>query len=262
MSTTLQFYRAGDSWVHRLNPVTKLAFVAAVTIAAFGVERLWWPAALFLLLEVPGAVIAGVAGRFVRMVLGFFAPFLVILFLLQGLTYPEPGTVLLHLGPLEVKTEGLVFAGTTALRLLVMVAAFVLLLLTTHPGTLMSAMQQAGLPPKIAYVVSATLQIIPSFQARANAIMQAQQARGLEVRAGGAAARVRRLLPLMGPLLLGALTDVENRSIAMESRAFGRPVRPTAYTVVPDSAAQRAARWAMLALAVLVIVLNTLGVFS
>ncbi|MFC7741334.1 hypothetical protein ACFQXA_10555 [Nocardiopsis composta] len=64
----------------------------------------------------------------------------------------------------------------------------------------------------------------------------------------------------MGPLLLGALTDVENRSIAMESRAFGAAVRPTALTVVPDSAAQRAARWAMILAAVAAVALNTLGV--
>ncbi|ASU84329.1 energy-coupling factor transporter transmembrane protein EcfT [Nocardiopsis gilva YIM 90087] len=260
MSQTLNFYQDGATWIHRLNPVTKLAFVAAVTIAAFGVENLWWPAVLFLLLEIPAAIAAGVTTRFIKLVLGFFAPFLVILFLLQGLTYPDPGTVLVELGPLAVKTEGLVFAGTTALRLLVMVSAFIVLLLTTHPGTLMSAMQQAGLPPKIAYVISATMQIIPAFQARAGAIMQAQQARGLDLGSGGALTRARRLVPLMGPLLLGALTDVENRSIAMESRAFGSPRRPTAFTIVPDSVGQRLARWAMILLAVLAIALHTLGV--
>ena len=260
MSTGLSVYRGGDSFVHRLNPVTKLAFVAAVVIAAFGVDSLWWPALLFAALVLPGALWAGVGRRFVLLVFGLIAPFLVILFLLQGLTYPDPGTVLLELGPLAVKTEGLLFAGTTALRLLVMVGAFVLLLLTTDPGTLMSAMQQAGLPPKIAYVVAATMQIVPSFQARANAILQAQQARGMDTSAGGALARGRRLIPLMGPLLLGALTDVENRSIAMESRAFGAAVRPTALTVVSDSAAQRAARWAMILAAVAAVALNTLGV--
>ncbi|GAA3744067.1 energy-coupling factor transport system permease protein [Spinactinospora alkalitolerans] len=260
MSSSLTFYQAGEGWIHRLNPVTKLAFVVSVTVAAFGAEDLWWPAALFVLLEVPGALAAGVFGRFVKLVFGFFAPFLVILFLIQGLTFPDPGTVLAEFGPLAVKTEGLLFAGTTALRLLVMVGAFILLLLTTHPGTLMTAMSQAGLPPKIAYVVSATLQIIPAFQERANAILQAQQARGFDIGAGGALARGRRLIPLMGPLLLGALTEVENRSLAMESRAFGASVHPTAYTIVPDSTAQRAARWIMILLAIAAIVLNTLGV--
>lgn len=261
MSQTLSFYDEGTTWIHRLNPVTKLVFVAAVTIAAFGVDSVWWPALLFVVLELPGAVIARTASRFCKLVLGFFGPFLVILFLLQGLTYPDPGTVLAEFGPFAIKTEGLVFAGTTALRLLVMVGAFILLLLTTHPGTLMSGMQQAGLPPKIAYVVSATMQLIPSFQGRASAIMQAQQARGLETSSGGALSRARRLVPLMGPLLLGALTDVENRSIAMESRAFGSPYHSTAYTVVSDSRTQQAARWGMILLGVSAIVLNTLGVF-
>src|SRR5690606_41852779 len=59
-------YRGGDSFVHRLNPVTKLAFVAAVVIAAFGVDSLWWPALLFAALVLPGALWAGVGRRLDR----------------------------------------------------------------------------------------------------------------------------------------------------------------------------------------------------
>ncbi len=56
-----------------------------------------------------------------------------------------------------------------------------LLLLTTQPGALMSAMTQRGMSPKTVYVVSAALQIAPALTTRAQGILHAQQARGLPV---------------------------------------------------------------------------------
>lgn len=83
---------------------------------------------------------------------------------------------------------------------------FFLLLLTTQPGALMSAMTQRGMSPKTVYVVSAALQIAPALTTRAQGIMHAQQARGLPVT--GLRGRVRALVPMAGPLILGALTEV------------------------------------------------------
>jgi energy-coupling factor transport system permease protein len=48
----------------------------------------------------------------------------------------------------------------------------------------------------------------------------------------------------------------------MEARAFGAPARRTSLVRIPDSPAQRAARWALVALAVGAIVANALGVFQ
>jgi energy-coupling factor transporter transmembrane protein EcfT len=61
-------------------------------------------------------------------------------------------------------------------------------------------------------------------------------------------------VPLAGPLLLGSLIDVRERTFALEARAFGaRPVR-TAYRLVPDPAADRWLRLVILAAMVGVVV--------
>lgn len=257
--TALAFYQHRESAVHSLNPMTKLVLSIASIIAAFAISVPWWPAALFVVILLPAVLVSHTQGKFASLLLKFFVPLLIVIFLIQGLFFPGDGAVLAQLGPLTVKSTGLVFAARTSLRLLVLIGAFLFLLLTTHPGTLMGAMTQHGMAPNISYVVSATLQIIPTFRARAQNILQAQRARGLETR-GSVRRRVRALLPLVGPLILGSLTDVEERSVAMEARAFGSPAKRTSLVVIPDTSAQRVARWGLWAFAAATLAVNALGV--
>ena len=77
---------------------------------------------------------------------------------------------------------------------------------------------------------------------RAGEITDAQRARGLDTQ-GRIWRRVRGLVPLAGPLVLGALAEVEERTMALEARAFTAPGKRTVLRVLPDSGSQRAVRW-------------------
>lgn len=255
----LTLYTERDSWVHRLNPMTKLVFAVVMVIGAFAISQSWWPGALFLVFVLPMIIAARISGRLGKMLLVFFLPLLIIIFAVQGLFFPGAGTTLAAVGPIDVKTGGLLFATETALRVLVLISAFLLLLLTTHPGRLMTAMVERGMAPNIAYVVSATLQIIPTFQSRAQNILQAQRARGLESQ-GSLRRRLGSLLPLTGPLILSSLTDVDERSMAMEARAFGVSGRRTSLVEIADSPRQRIVRWLLWAFAVATLVVSALGI--
>lgn len=248
----------GTSRLHRLNPATKLVFALSVAICAYADASAKWPLALFLLTVLPAAAFAGILRRFSKMLALFCAPVFLAIFLVQGFFYPGAKRVVASLGPFQLKYEGIVFATQTALHIAVLVGGFLFLLLTTFPGALMSAMTQRGMSPKTVYVVSAAMQIVPAFTARAQRILQAQQARGLVIR--GLRGRVRALLPLAGPLILGAFTDVGDRAAAMETRAFGVTRRPTGLVAIPDSSGQRLARAAMVLCAVAAVAVNVWGV--
>ncbi|MBV9788406.1 MAG: energy-coupling factor transporter transmembrane protein EcfT, partial [Chloroflexi bacterium] len=118
-------------------------------------------------------------------------------------------------------------------------------MLTTHPGILMSGLVQKGMPPTLAYVIVTTLQIVPQMRERANLIVDAQRSRGLETQ-GSLLRRARALFPLIGPLVLGALLDVEERTLALESRAFSAPTPKTSLFELPDPAYERVLRWLIL----------------
>jgi energy-coupling factor transport system permease protein len=65
-------------------------------------------------------------------------------------------------------------------------------------------------------------------------------------------------VPLAGPLILGALSDVEERTMALEARAFSAPGRRTTLRPIPDTAGQRAVRW-LVALGSLALLAATAG---
>jgi energy-coupling factor transport system permease protein len=127
-----------------------------------------------------------------------------------------------------------------------------LLMLTTRPDHLMEALSQRGLPRWLSYVVLTALQIFPSFQQRASVILEAQQARGLNLK-GSLFRRMRLLVPLIVPLILSSIVDVEERAMALEARAFSRAGAKTSLLVLDDSFGQRLLRW-LLVLASLILV--------
>ena len=251
MSTSLYVDRASP--VHRLNPVTKLVALLSLIVIVFALPY-WGSLIVLVSVILPAALIARCGGRLTKLGGAILLPLVVVLALVQGLTFPGGQTPVWQWGILTVTSEGLMFALTIGARIVCLVLASLLLVLTTHPGDLMSALTERGMSPKFSYIISSTLQLIPSFQDRANAILLAQQARGLAL-PRNPLRRAGALLPLLGPLVLGMFTDVEERSTAMEARGFGSTARRTSLIPVPDSGAQRIARWAMPALAVAAVVL-------
>jgi energy-coupling factor transport system permease protein len=69
------------------------------------------------------------------------------------------------------------------------------------------------------------------------------------------------VLPLVGPVVLSSLTEVEERSLALEVRAFGRPGRRQLLWRIPDSRAQLVVRAALLLALVGAIVTRVTGTF-
>jgi energy-coupling factor transporter transmembrane protein EcfT len=64
---------------------------------------------------------------------------------------------------------------------------------------------------------------------------------------------------MVGPVILTSLTDVEERSLALESRAFSRPGKRHLLWAMPDTTWERLLRWALVVALVLVGVLRGTG---
>ena len=252
MASTLYVDRSSP--VHRLNPVTKLVILITMIVVVFAMPFWWVSGIVVVAVILPAAVISGCGGRLARLSLAILTPIILVLIIVQGLTFPGGRTALWEWGPLTLTTEGLMFALGIGSRIICLVLASILFVLTTHPGDLLSALTERGMSPKFSYIISSTLQLIPAFQDRANAILLAQQARGLEI-GKGVRGRIGAMMPLLAPLVLGMFTDVEERATAMEARGFGSTAKRTSLTPVPDTTAQRVVRWSMPLVAATAIVL-------
>lgn len=245
---TATLYQPRTSLVHRLNPLTKLSLAVASVVAASTLGSIPEVMAVFVLCLAPVAAWAHLLRSFLRACFKVIWPFALSLSLIQGF-FSQGTTYLLSLGPLNLKAEGLETAALLTSRLLVALGAATLLTLTTRPDLLMHSMVRRGLPTQVAYIIVTALQIIPGFQARALSIMDAQRSRGLETE-GSLRVRFGALLPLVAPLILGSLMDLEERAIALEARAFSHPGRKTSLVQIPDSPIERAFRWGLLLLVV------------
>ncbi|MCB9421159.1 MAG: energy-coupling factor transporter transmembrane protein EcfT [Ardenticatenaceae bacterium] len=236
----MTLYLSTDGPLHRVHPLTKLTLLLVVLAAALLVPGYWLPIALFLvvlLLAVWGGVGRVWLGRNGRVLL----PLIIMLFVIHGFFNPNGQTPLFTVWRFTLTREGVAYAFLLSSRLAAIVGVALLLLLTTHPGDLLTALTQRGLSPALAYIISSTLYILPQMQAKAKAIMQAQQARGLETE-GALWRRARALLPLLAPLVLGALVDSEERAIALEARAFRVRGPKSVLHILPDSPGQRGLR--------------------
>ncbi|MDQ3127814.1 MAG: energy-coupling factor transporter transmembrane protein EcfT [Chloroflexota bacterium] len=217
------------------------------------------PLALIAFAILPAAIIAGVAGRLVRISLLLTLPIAISVVLVSVFTRAGT-TVLFTVGPFDATLEGVDFAGQTLVRLFAISTAIGLFGLTTEPRSFVLDLERRGLSPRFAFVALATLEAVPAMVERASVIASAQRARGLDTE-GSIRARLRGLLPLVGPVILSSLTEVEERSLALEVRAFGKPGRRQLLWRIPDSAGQLAVRAVLLLALVGAIVGRLTGTF-
>jgi energy-coupling factor transport system permease protein len=248
-------YLPGDGLLHRWHPLTKLALALASVLVGFSDIWLWegisvlpWIGVLLLL-----ALALADGPETLRVLLRRAAflllPILLSLTLVQGFFFPGAQDVLLEIGPLALRREGLLFGAVIFSRLAVILVTMLLVVLVTHPADLTHALTEIGVPREIAYIILAALQLIPRMQAKAESITNAQRARGLRTE-GNILVRSRSLLPLIGPLLGSALHETEERALALEARAFRAPGPKTAWRQLHDTPTQRAARLLLLLAAI------------
>jgi energy-coupling factor transport system permease protein len=252
MTNHFSLYIPIDSGLHRLNPITKLVLVMSVVAISFLAPGYWTASIIFIGVLVPLSVWGKIFSPFVRTITRILLPLAIILFIIHGLFNPAHSTILFQAWIFSVKQEGIAFAYLVVSRIASMLGASLLLLFTTTPNLLMSALTERGLPSALAYIVVSVLQIIPVMQARTQTIVDAQRSRGLETE-GSLATRVQAIVPLVAPLVLGSLTDVEERAMVLESRAFRVKRRKTSLIEITDTPTQRVFRIGLIVVTILCI---------
>jgi energy-coupling factor transport system permease protein len=199
------------------------------------------PIAITAVLVLPVAVRARVLARAIRVAVVASLPVAVSVVLVTALTRAG-ATPVATLGPFIVTAEALDAAAQFALRLIVIALAFAVLGLTTPTRAILADLERRGVSPRLAFALGGIAAAIPALVARAATVRDAQRARGFELD-GSVGRRVRGVPALAGPVLLGALADVEVRSLALEARAFGQASRRDLLWAPADDAWQARLRW-------------------
>jgi energy-coupling factor transport system permease protein len=203
---------------------------------------------------------AGIGRRMLPFVLAT-APLIISILLVNTFLYPGATDPIIQIGPLAPTWTGLREALQASLRVIAFALSVAVLGLTTEADDLLTDLERRGLGRRAIFVIGSAIRTVPRLVQRAAEIVEAQRARGLDTE-GGVTSRVRGVLPLAGPLVFGALHDVEEQTMALEARAFSAPGRRTLLRVLPDSELQRLVRWTLGVASVAVIVLTIAGVLA
>jgi energy-coupling factor transport system permease protein len=220
------------------------------------VVRGWTGPIVVLALVLVTAAISGV-GRRVRPFVLATLPLVISILLVNTFLFPGATDRIFALGPLAPTWTGLTAALQATLRVVAFALSVAVFSLTTPTDDLLSDLERRGLGRRGVFVIGAAIRMVPRILERASEITDAQRARGLDTE-GSPWRRIRGVLPLAGPMISSALSEVEERTMALEARAFSAPGRRTTIRQVPDEPSQRILRWAI-GLAVVAVVVGTVA---
>lgn len=228
------------------NPLTELLAAVLLVVLVLVVNRWEFSLGVLLLVVVPAVLLSGKPRQIGLAIALVAGPLLVSSLLLHGLFFPEGSEVLLELGIARVTAEGLAFAAVMGLRMSVFAGVLLTAAMTLDVPGLLATMTHRGWNRKLVFIVGSAVGLIPHVALRARQITRAQQARGLVV-GRSPLARLRALLAVMTPLVIGLLVDASERNHMLEARGFSATVPRTSYLPDTDTVRQRSARRLMVA---------------
>jgi energy-coupling factor transport system permease protein len=214
----------------------------AEAVVAFGVRGWLGPIAVIAVVAVC-ALYAGVARKMLPFVLATF-PLVFSILLVNTFLFPGASDVIFSVGTFAATGTGLTVALQATLRVVAFALSVAILGLTTPTDDLLSDLERRGLGRRGTFVIGSAIRMVPRMTERGGEIVDSQRSRGLDTQ-GSPWRRVRGILPLAGPMVLNAVTEIEEQTMALEARAFTAPGRRTLIRTLPDSAGQRALRWVL-----------------
>jgi energy-coupling factor transport system permease protein len=214
----------GDSWMHRLDPRTKIAilvFFSSLPLLFTDPVYIF----VFILMSLPMWFTARINFRSLAGPLLGVASFLFMIFLLNVFRGKAELTTqydvysayswAISLGPLVVTSHTVQRASFLALRLAVPFTIGLLMITTTDPTYLAKGLRKLHMPIIFVFMVLAGLRFIPIVTEQIFHILDAQTIRGV------GNSWITRFKLLMLPLFISSLRRTRTMGLACEAKGFG-----------------------------------------
>lgn len=222
---TLGQFFPGNSFIHRLDPRTKIISIILYIILIFLIKNVfsYFAVAIFLIFcclvsEIPFKYIL----KGVKPIL-----FFIVLTAMFNL-FLTPGKVIFNFKFITITQEGLKTAVFMIFRLVFLVCGTSLLTLTTSPivltdglENLISPLNKIGVPShEIAMMMTIALRFIPTLLEETDKIIKAQTARGADFESGNILRRAKAMVPILIPLFISSFRRADELAVAMECRCY------------------------------------------
>ena len=225
MSAGLGWYASGASWLHRLDPRVKIAFV--ILGNALLLSQLTPVTPLIVLIAIHAALFsARVPPRRLARLWRVTLPIMLLILVVQPLLSPT-GQTLVEFWIVRLTEGGLLLGLALALRVAALGFCWYLLLLTTRESDLVQALVRLGLPSAWGMVVALALRYPATLGALYASVLDAQRSRGLRLEGRGLLGRARAQLPVLIAVLVATIRSIDRIAMALDARGFGAKPRRT-----------------------------------
>ena len=216
----------GDTFIHRLDPRTKILAVVLYIVALFNAK---WLVSYGVVAAVLLACILVSKVHFSALTRGLKPVFVIVIFTAVMNLFFTGGTPVCDVWLLRhITWEGIWSAGFMVVRIVMLIMGTFLLTYTTSPISLTDGLESLlGFLKKIhapihelSMMMSIALRFIPTLIEETDKIMSAQKARGADFETGNLIQRAKALLPLLVPLFVSAFRRADELAVAMECRCY------------------------------------------
>ena len=226
LDITLGQYYPGNSFIHRLDPRTKILSTLLLIVAVFLANTAIGYAALCAMV----LFIILVSGLPFMLVLKSVKPllFIIVLTLVLHAVMGQGEHVLYQWKFIKVTEEGLQLGVQMAMRLILLLMISSILTFTTSPIVLTDGIEAllrpfrvVGVPAhELAMMMTIALRFIPTLMEETDRIIKAQTARGADFSGGNLLVRAKNMLPILVPLFISAFRRADDLAVAMEARCY------------------------------------------
>lgn len=226
----IYLYIDRGTFIHRLHPTVKVLSIFMVFWSVYWVDA---PLALVPL----GLLLAAIAQftdswpNFYR--LRWLFIMVILTTTLSWMIFYRRGTALFTIWPFYFSRASIAFGFGRGLKLAELLATSVIFLSTTKVEEFTVGLARLGVPYRVGFAITLAFRLVPLFIDSALTVVQAQSLRGHDFSQGGPIERLRRYLPVMIPVFMGALRKANNMAMALEARGFGRNPSPTSFVEYP-----------------------------
>ncbi|MBO4339225.1 MAG: energy-coupling factor transporter transmembrane protein EcfT [Clostridiales bacterium] len=223
---TIGQYFPGNSLVHRLDARIKLILTFVFIVAIF-ICKNFLSLGLVALVLLFGILVSRISITTILKGLKAIILIIIVTSLLQ-VFYNKQGDMLFEWRFIHITSKGLMLAGFTSLRIIILVITGSMLTYTTSPTILTDAIERLFSPLNkikvdvhvLAMMMTIALRFIPILIEEIDKIMSAQKARGAVFDEGGLIKRSKALMTVVVPLFVNSFRRAYELSFSMECRCY------------------------------------------
>lgn len=237
-------YRDADSFFHRMDPVSKLLYITAVSFVAIFNSSIYVGLALFAFTFFCAAFLTGLSLRTYWSLGKVIMPFILILalvfpFFYAGQVSAGSTDIALRTPIRDLSWAALGFGALLALRFLAIGMSGLVFALTTHPSDLVHGVSRHGADYRLVHAPVLGLVLFPSFVQLAREISTTQRVRDLGHERNWLQRKLGRMRHLAFAMLVLGLRRGQTQAMALDIRGYGAYKQRTFMRPLPSSTGGR-----------------------